>query len=253
MICVLGGIRESREVAVRLLDAGRKVLFSTATTIPFPLPGDPRLERRIGELDREALQRLLRNRPIRAVLDVTHPYAGRITRVARGACRRESVPYFCYLRPPALEPGAKQVTRAAGHPEAARLACEREAVVLLTIGTRSLEPYVERARAAGSRLYVRILPCPQSRETCRVLGIDDEHIISGGRVDSVENNVSLLRSCGADVLVTKDSGKQGGTRAKLAAARRTDTQVIAVERPAAYCAEVADSVEELVKKLQAAL
>lgn len=248
MILLLGGIRESREAAGILLDEGCEVLFCTATDMPFPLPDSTRIQRRSGELDRDTLTKLLQERPVRAVLDVTHPYAAQVTDMARQVCRREGVPFFCYLRPPAIDPDARDVTFAADHREAARLACEHGDAALLTIGTRRLEPYVRRARSTATTLYVRILPRPESRTVCRRLGLDDERIVELGQADSVEDHVSLLQRCAADVLVTKDSGTQGGTRAKLLAARRCGTRVIAVERPDVGPARTYRTPQDLVSE-----
>lgn len=248
MILLLGGIRESREAAEMLLDADREVLFCMATDMPFPLPDSPRIERRAGELDRETFTSLLRDRPVRAVLDVTHPYAGRISDMARELCAAEGVPFYCYLRPPVINSKTENVIIAADHAEAARLACERGEIILLTIGTRSLETYVRRARSAGCRLYIRTLPRPESRQACYALGLEEEQIISEGRADSVPANISAIRHCGADVLVTKDSGEQGGAHAKRIAAQRTDSCLIAVERPHAYPSDVYHSVERAVEE-----
>ena len=75
------------------------------------------------------------------------PYAVEIRAVASRVAGDKGIPYLCFLRPAAIDPSMPGVEVVADHPAAAMAAFARGRPVLLTTGTRNLEPYVERARA----------------------------------------------------------------------------------------------------------
>ncbi|MHB8765838.1 MAG: precorrin-6A reductase [Deferrisomatales bacterium] len=230
MILLLGGTADAAPLARALAEAGYPVLVSTATDEPLGLPDHPAVRRRSGPLDATGLAALLRAEGVRAVADATHPYAAAVRATARGVCRELGVPYLTLLRPPAAE-GAEGVTRARDHGEAARLAFSLGRSVLLTTGSRSLEPYAAEARRTGGELAARVLDAAASTEACRRAGLPPDRVIAGRGPFTVEENREALRRFGARVLVTKDGGEAGGVPEKLEAARLEGCAVVLVERP----------------------
>ncbi len=231
MIFLIGGTSEAVPIAGELAVRGMPVLLSTATEIPLHAPLPRGVQRRTGRLDREGMLRVIRAYDCRVVVDASHPYAAEVSRCARAAAQAAKIPYVAYDRPPAVPPGAP-VTRAADHVQASRAACACGVPVLLTIGTKYLEPYVTEAGRRNIRLVVRILDVAQSWTACRRLGLSATDIVAGrGRLD-YEETLALLKDRGIGVLVTKDSGREGGVPAKLKAAEAAGCRVVVVERPA---------------------
>ena len=231
MIMLLGGTSETAPLAGALLQAGYRVLVSTATDAPLSLPVHPRLERRHGRLDGTAMVELMRRRHIRALIDAAHPYAARAREEAQMAAAALNLPYLRWERP-ATDFEGFPVTPAADHEQAAELAFTDGRPVLLTTGSRHLSPYVTRARQTGIRLRARVLPHEESRIAVAQAGLSTDEVIYGKGPFSVASNRTHIRKHGIGVLVTKDSGEAGGVPAKLQAAGLERCIVIVVQRPA---------------------
>ncbi len=232
MILLLGGTSDAPPVARRLADNGYRVLVSQATDVPLKTGCHPNIESRAGRLDEHGLGELVDHRGIRAIVDATHPYAAEIRAVASRVAADKGIPYLCFVRPAAVNPSMPGVEMVPHHPAAAMAAFAHGRPVLLTTGTRNLDPYVERARAAQLPLVVRALDHPQSLDACLRAGIPREHVLLGRGPFSVADNRRQIRAFGIGVLVTKDSGAAGGATEKLQAARAENCAVVVVARPA---------------------
>ncbi|HSR12677.1 MAG TPA: precorrin-6A/cobalt-precorrin-6A reductase, partial [Thermodesulfobacteriota bacterium] len=163
MILLLGGTGETGRIATGLAEAGYSVLVSTATDIPLEVGSHPKIRRRKGELDKEAMAELIREGGIKGVVDCTHPYAQSARGAARNAAEREGIPYITWVRPSAL-PGDDEILEAADHVEAASLAFSFGRPVFLTIGSRNLAPYAQASRRSGVPVLARVLSHPASIE-----------------------------------------------------------------------------------------
>jgi precorrin-6A/cobalt-precorrin-6A reductase len=237
---------EAAAVATALTERGYAVLVSTATEIPLTLDDHPLLEKRTGPLAEEGLSRLIEERHIRAVVDVTHPYAQEISRLAFKVSEGLGRPYFRLNRPEVI-PKGKNILRAVDHEEAASLAASKDAPVLLTTGSKNLEPYVRETTRNKLSLIVRVLPDPNSIQNCLQAGIPHEAIVTGRGPFSVEENRKLIRKFHIGVLVTKDSGLPGGVLEKIEAAELEGCQVVVVARSEGKKEKNYAQVEELLK------
>jgi precorrin-6A/cobalt-precorrin-6A reductase len=247
MILLIGGTSETAPLASGLARAGYQVLVSTATAEPLAIGESPRISRRTGRLDEEGLAALGKERGIGAIADAAHPYAVAAHAAAGNAARRLGIPCLVLRRPATLTPEDGSSTPAeacgreapegpvrfaAGHTEAAAMAFSFGRPVLLTTGSRNLAPYAEAARRTGVPFAVRVLDAPESFAACRAAGIPEERIIAGRGPFSEEENLAALRRFGIGVIVTKESGRAGGVKAKLTAARQAKCGLIVLRRPA---------------------
>ncbi len=232
MILLLGGTSDAPPIALRLAEAGYRVLVSQATDVPLEAPRHGNIETRYGPLDERGLAELVDRHAIRAIVDATHPYAVAVHAAASRVADEKDIPYLRFLRPAAIEAAAPGVELVADHAAAAVAAFRRGRPVLLTTGTRNLGPYIEQARLTGLPFMVRVLDHPESLDVCRRAGIRPEQVIAGRGPFSVEDNRRHIRAFAAGVLVTKDSGTAGGTAEKLEAAWAEGCDVIVVARPA---------------------
>ncbi|MFW5856328.1 MAG: precorrin-6A/cobalt-precorrin-6A reductase, partial [Planctomycetota bacterium] len=94
MILLLGGTSETAPLATRLADAGYGVLVSTATETPLETGRHPRIRRRCGRLDAEALAALAVEIDASALVDAAHPYAEALHRNATLAADATGLPLF---------------------------------------------------------------------------------------------------------------------------------------------------------------
>lgn len=236
-ILLLGGTSDTAPIAAALVQVGLRVLVSTATDAALDIGCHPSIRRRSGPLDESSLAALIRDESIRVIVDATHPYAAQIRATARSVAERLHLPYLTYIRPPAVgdqggdagDPAASAVQFADDHEQAAVAAFSFSKAVLLTTGSRNLEPYVRQSRLRKLPLVVRVLP--GSREACLRAGIAEDDVIAERGPFSVEANRGHIRRFGAGVLVTKDGGKAGGAIEKLQAAAAEGCRVIVIRRP----------------------
>jgi precorrin-6A/cobalt-precorrin-6A reductase len=180
---------------------------------------------------------LVQDRGIRAIVDATHPYAVTVRAAAIWTAERANVPYMTFVRPN-VEPANENTVIAKDHEEAAVLAFAERKPVLLTTGSRNLEPYLRESSRTGIQLVARVLDHADSVDACRRAGLQDDQVVVGRGPFSVSENRATIRMYGIGMLVTKDSGRVGGVHEKLQAAHEERCKVVIVQRPllSSHCA-----------------
>lgn len=249
MILLVGGTSETAPLADALLGSGHRVLVSMATDAPLDLPSHPDLSTRRGRLSRDGFVDLIRAQGIVAVVDASHPFAELLHRELSEACARAGVRRIRFERP--TLPLADDVDAASDHEQAALLAMALRRPVLLTTGSRHLEPYVRRAREAGVRLHARVLPGEESFRACAEAGLDPHDVEFARGPFTVEQTRALLRRWGIGVLVAKDGGAPSGLEERIEAARLEHVRVVVVRRPDAEVDSV-DSAPAILRLLREA-
>ena len=241
-------------IATSLAEAGHEVLASTATDNELNVGEHPRITRRIGRLDVDGITAIVAEKEISAIVDATHPFAEAASVQAKQAADAASIPYIAYVRARS-DYDYERIEYARNHNEAAEKAFSHGKPVLLTTGSRNLAQYVGIARKKNLELYARVLPHAESTAACRDAGLDETHVIEGRGPFSTEANVELIKKYGISVIVTKDSGKEGGVIEKVEGARLCGIRMVMVERPPAptenactSAQEIADAVNKLLAK-----
>jgi precorrin-6A/cobalt-precorrin-6A reductase len=161
------------------------------------------------------------------VLDATHPFAVRITRIASDVCLRLGVPYVRYERPDwEPPPGVRLVHSFA---EAAELLPTLADRVFLTIGAKQLKHFA----ALHTRLHLvaRILPLVLSIEQALAAGFTPDRLLCLRPPFSRAFNRAILQEYRIGVLVTKASGREGGVEEKVLAAGDLGVEVLMIGRP----------------------
>lgn len=226
-VLLFGGTTEGRELALWLAGEGWRVTLCVATEYGARLvPEAPGITVSARRLDRGEMEALMASRPFLCAVDATHPYAVEVTQNIRAAAEARGLPYKRLLRGAGGEEGC---LRAGDMAQAARRLEGLPGNVLLTTGSKELEPFA--APGLAERCYPRVLPTAESLERCLALGFPPAHVICMQGPFSRELNAALIRQFGIRVLVTKDSGGYGGFREKAQAAAETGCALLVVERP----------------------
>jgi precorrin-6A/cobalt-precorrin-6A reductase len=252
VILLLGGTGESATVAESIAQAGYQVLVSVATDVPLNSGSHVNLQQRSGRLNEEGMAELVCRQRIRAIVDVTHPYAAEVRATAAHVAERMHIPYLTYVRP-ATKCGEDGVSRVATHEEAAQAAFAHGKPVLLTIGSKRIAPYVAEARRTNIPLVARVLDHRDSVRACCEAGLPEDCIVTGRGPFTVEQNRRLLQQFEVGVMVTKDSGDRGGVREKVKAAHLEGCHVLVVERPELPQTRACASLPELLCGLRPSL
>lgn len=217
-VLVLGGTGEARQLAAALVDDGVDVLSSLAGRV-----ADPRLPAgavRVGGFGGAAgLTAWLHAHPVRAVVDVTHPFASTMTASAATAAERTGMPLLRLQRPGwAPEPGDDW--RWVDSMEQAAAAVAGLGSVFLTTGRKSLDAFA----GLPARCLVRSVDPPEPPLPERTV------VVLARGPFTVEEELALMREHGVEAVVSKDSGG-AMTAAKLTAARVLGIPVVLVRRP----------------------
>ena len=247
-VLVFGGTTEGRRLAAALTDAGIETLLSVATEYGKEVVQSGRgaetdiesagqngseedvknCKVTVNRLGEKEIIDLLERDGFDCVVDATHPYAAVATENIRNACVTAGVKYYRLWRPESDPVSGVIYTKDAE--SAAEILKGSEGIVLLTIGSKDLEPFT-RVPGYEDRFFIRILPLPGSLTKAYDLGFRGSNIICLQGPFGFEMNLAMLKMTGAEYLVTKDSGEAGGFSEKINAALSVGCKVIVIGRP----------------------
>ena len=182
---------------------------------------------------------------VRAIVDATHPFAEAASAAAKKAADAVALPYIAFVRPRS-DYDYEKIVYAKDHDEAAEKAFSFGKPVLLMTGSRNLAQYAAVAQDKNLELYARVLPHAESTAACRDAGLDEKHVITGRGPFAARVNVELIKKYGIGVIVSKDSGKEGGVIEKVESARLCGIHVVMVERPQAPTENAYNSAREII-------
>lgn len=234
-ILLFGGTTEGRLLAESLSAAGVEHVVSVATEYGKRVEeesGETHLA--VGRKDCREVGEMLSSGEFAAVVDATHPFAREVKDQLRAACQQANVPYIRIARrteTSALrESAAGEIIPADTAAEAAELLEKMPGNILLLTGSRDLKVITERVYDKA-RLYVRVLPDRESLAKCEEAGFSGRQIIAMQGPFSVQMNMALMKEVGASVILTKESGREGGFPEKLEAAQRLGIKTVVIKNP----------------------
>ena len=139
--------------------------------------------------------------------------------------------------------------------EAADRAFSLGRTVMLTTGSRHLEPFVNAMRAqvsAGNaaRLIARVLPDEESIARCRETGFVPADIVALQGPVSPELNAAMFRHYAVKAVVAKNSGAAGGTDFKVAACLLVGVPLVVVQRSRKETAGTGLDMPEIIRILR---
>jgi cobalt-factor III methyltransferase len=162
------------------------------------------------------------------VIDATHPFAMEVSKNLMEFCRVRKIPYIRFERPEESIEG-DNVYFVENVEQAAEKAKTIGKQILLTLGSKNIDPFL--CEEFRGRISIRMLPDPQLIQDLLSKGVSPDRIIAIQGPFSISSNKALMVDRSIDCLVTKSSGKEGGVKDKIAAARELDISVIVIKRP----------------------
>ncbi|MDR3589137.1 MAG: precorrin-6A reductase [Negativicutes bacterium] len=252
MILVVAGTRDGREMALELAAHGYPVLVSVVSDYGRRLIEQDNLPVNACPLDEGGFAELIGRRGIRAVVDVSHPYASGVSVNVQAACRQQGIPYLRYERLSSPLPDYPRLHVAPDATAAAKTAAALGKVVFLTTGSRTLPVFKQEPLLADHRLIARVLPEPQVIEQCLALGFTPGEIVAVQGPFSHEFNVALFKEYNSEVIVTKNSGLVGGADSKFSAAIELGLELIVIDRPqdgTGNCVSTSEAVVKFVEEV----
>lgn len=210
MLLVLAGTSEGREITSILAANGYKVLSVT------------------GESD---FCKIVENQSFQLVVDTSRPFPENISSLAKDFCRQHNIPYIRFIREEVELPESPLLFPVYTWEQAAEKAAEFGSTIFLTTGSYNLKLFLQHPKLAGKRLVVRVLPDHQVIAKIQALGVAPRDIVAMQGPFSKEMNKITFKMYNASVIVTKDSGRAGGTDTKIAAALQLKIPVVIIKRP----------------------
>lgn len=227
---VFGGTSDARHICQRLDEMGLSYSLSVATDAGRELAGNINGEIIVGRMDAAQMSEWLQARRVTQVIDASHPYAGVLSANIAHACATQNIALLRYLRPSEID--------ALEHPLLHKVASVEEACVvahrlgervLLTTGSKQLADFVRLL--AGKTLFARVLPTPDVLLQCQDLGLGVDNVLALKGPFSAEMNQATYQHCQADVVITKESGAEGGYQQKVVPCLALNIPCIVICRP----------------------
>jgi precorrin-6Y C5,15-methyltransferase (decarboxylating) len=161
------------------------------------------------------------------VVDATHPYADKVSAHIAAACSAEDIPCLCILREASDTSGCTTFL----HEDSLIAWLERErGVIFAATGVKEAVLFT-RLSDFQERVWFRLLPTLEGLKTCLEAGYPREHLILMWGPFSDTLNEAMFAAVGASILVTKDSGPEGGFPQKKKAALALGMQIAVMQRP----------------------
>ncbi|MBC1395081.1 precorrin-6A reductase [Listeria welshimeri] len=225
MIFVLGGTSDSLLISDWLTETKQPFILSVATDYGETLAKQHAENVFCGRLSKEEMCAKWHSENVQLVIDATHPFATIVSETAMEACKETEIPYIRFER---TSEQTDDTYLVADIEEACKVATELGQRIFLTTGSKNLREFVAGLR--NLHIIARILPVSDVIRSAEELGLIADQIIGMKGPFTKEANRTQLEMTGADVLITKESGKQGGFQEKLTAAAELEIPVIVIRR-----------------------
>ena len=216
-VLILGGTRDARQLAFRLLHAGHDVTTSFAGVTEHPVQPEGKV--RVGGFGGvEGLRQYLRAEKYDVLVDATHPFAAIIS---ANAAKAAGDILLLRLERPAWTPKPADQWIDVADIQSAVDALPLQASVMLTIGRKEIAPFMAREDLSGVARMIEPTPIPLPNTWSLMLERPPF---------TLESETALLRDHNITHLVSKNAGSSD-TETKLTAARNLQIPVVMIARP----------------------
>jgi len=270
MILLLAGTSDAKEIAFALHENKLPMMASVSHKNAATDYIEKNIPVRIGPLDSTEMSNFIRENNINIVADATHPFAEATHQTAMQAAKDSNVTYIRYERQnteikeeyknsdklfitDSYEECVSQTKELIHEHESHKNKNvfddyngkdnnkeetqnknkkESKCVVMLTTGTKNLEMFTDAfLKEEQVETIARVLPRSESILECERLGVKQSNIVAIQGPFSEEMNRLFLEKYRVNILVTKESGKEGSTQEKIKAAIDLGIRVVLIARP----------------------
>lgn len=235
MIWLVGGTTESHILGDILKDSDHVITYATREGLELSSG---------NSINKEvSTEKFIKENDIDYIVDVTHPFAVKMTEKVKKSAEKFNIPYIRYERD--LSEYPKDAILVENYEECFDYLKDINGTVFFTTGSNMVGEF-EKVKG-NNRFIYRILPSSESIQKIRNLGVEMKNIIAMLGPFSEEMNYLMFKEMKADYVVTKDSGKIGGSIEKFNAANRLGLKLIIITRKAEESLDWDKFVEEVKK------
>lgn len=271
-VLIFGGTTEGRQLAQLLAETGVSVLVCVATSYGEQVMDEAEkscnIQVQTGRLNCEEMLALFETEDFQLIIDATHPFATAVSENIRKSLQKfqqihtkKQLSLIRLERQTKNSSGTETAAEPAIEPAAAAFfssvqecvqALEKETgTVFLTTGSKNLAEFCA-SEQLKPRLVVRVLPGMESLKICYDCGLEGRQIIAMQGPFSEKMNRLQLEETKAAVLVTKESGNNGGYDEKVSAALKSGIKCFVIKSPSVENAEKSDFFYMKVSDLSSA-
>ena len=242
MILLLGGTTESLEIADLLNKYQYPFILTVTTSYGLELARLHTKKVLKLKLTFVGIKQFFQVHKINLVIDATHPFAKIISQNIIQACKLYQVEYIRFERKesPKTAPNLKFVNSLQ---EACRYLNKTKGKIYLSTGSKTAGIYAKNLGV--SRLQIRILPTLEAIKKVREAGFLINQIDGLYGPFSVNLNLALFKRAQAKIVVTKDSGKNGGVQEKIAACKKLKLICLVIKRFKVKYPRQVSSIQEM--------
>jgi len=237
LIAVFSGTSDGRKVVESLLGKNYTVRCFNATPYGADLyDSHPNLRVYDKKMDQEEITYNLEG--VETVIDCTHPYAKVISENLIAVTKKLNIDYIRYERPDEINVGYES------YEEIVDDLKKTEGNIFLTTGSNNLNYFADDSLI--ERVYCRVLPTVNVISKCLELGFKPKQIIGMQGPFDKNLNEAMFKSLNIQHLVTKSSGKAGGFKEKMDAAKTLNIETYVLLRPEVPYGKTYEDLNEIL-------
>lgn len=223
-ICVFAGTTEGRDLVKYLSATQCRVTACVATEYGEVSLENTTADIKVGRLQQSDMLTMFLKEKFDLVVDTTHPFATVVSENVYMACEQADIEYMRINRQGTLQKGFASIKAASEYLKSTT------GNILLTTGSKEIQQF-NSLQDFAKRVYARVLPMESSIVECKNAGLEGSHIIAMQGPFTEEMNIAMIDYLNIKILVTKNSGDNGGFFEKLSAAGKTNIECVIVNPP----------------------
>lgn len=222
-ICIFAGTTEGRELLDFLEDKRADISVCVASEYGKITLGKTKAKVFTKRMDFFEMQDFFNENKFDVIFDTTHPYATIVTENIAKASSALNIEYIRINRESTAKKYFENIETAIEYMN------KTTGNILLTTGSKDLATYC-KISDYKNRIYARVLPIKSSLEICDEHEYQPSHILAMQGPFSHELNSAILEAYNIKMLVTKDSGINGGFEEKFSACNELGVECIVIGR-----------------------
>ena len=244
MILVLGGTSDSIKVCESLNELKKDYIVSVTTNYGADLARKYAKNIVIKRMDKEYMIKFLKDSNISLVVDSTHPYAIEVSKNAIEVSNFLGISYLRYERKSLLyETDYKNIIKVKSSKEAYQKANELGSNIFLGTGSKTIGEFTKNLKQKN--IVARVLPTSDVIKKCEDVGLNADNIIAMKGPFSEAIKEQIYKHYNIDLVITKESGIEGGFLEKVNAAKNLNIPVVVIEREKINYQNVVNKIEDI--------
>lgn len=250
MIGFILGTSEGKKFLSLINEYTEDIVVSTATVYGGELLSSYKVKHiNTKPLDKDGLNKLIKDFNIKVLVDASHPYAEIVSENAMKSCIECNIEYIRYERLGVLsKEDNENIIKVKNYEELESVINNIPGNILNTTGSKNISKILNLN--IKNRVIHRILPSWQILKEVLELGVAVEDIVAIKGPIGCELNKGFIYQDNITAIITKDSGIQGGALEKLQAVIDTNIKLIVIEKPKIEYGRIFNEEEEVIKYLK---